>query len=293
MVAAEDFGEDVGFFQPGAEALGDEEIVEAPADVPSAGGAEDAPPSVMSPALFKFAEGIEETSVYKGGEAVAFLDGEAVVANVGLGVGKVDLGVGDVEVAAKDDGLFLFQCFQVSQEITVPLLAVGEPGEIALGVGHINVDEVEIVGLGGQDAAFLVVLYNADVRGNGNGFFFNKNGGAGVTSFLGGIPEGFVVGRPELLDVFGCAFGFLKAEDVRALGIDEFEEIFLEHGAQAVDVPGNQFHERKNKPQMDTDETQILNNPPSLRRGRQRNEDAKSMNLEPQRHRGTEGKSEI
>jgi len=248
VVAAEDFGEYPGFFEARAEAFGDEEVVEAPADVPRAGGAEDAPPGVVSPALFEFAEGVEEAGIDEGSEAVAFFNGEAVVADVGLGVGEVDLGVSDVEVAAEDDGLFLFQRFQVREEVAVPFLAIGEAGEVALGVGDVNVDEVEVVGLGGEDAAFLVVFDDADVGLDGEGAVFDEDGGAGVAALLGGVPKGLVVRGPELLDVVGGALGFLQAEDVRALGIEELKEVFLEDGAEAVDVPGNYFHTAENKP---------------------------------------------
>jgi hypothetical protein len=45
-----------------------------------------------------------------------------------------------------------------------------------------------------------------------------------------------------LLNVVRVAFGFLKAKDIGFFGVEIIEEVFLQHGAQAVDVPGNQFH---------------------------------------------------
>jgi hypothetical protein len=54
----------------------------------------------------------------------------------------------------------------------------------------------------------------------------------------------------------GGAFGFLQAKDVGLLSGEKFQKIFLQHGTQAVDIPGNQFHARRinhGRPQINTD----------------------------------------
>jgi hypothetical protein len=43
--------------------------------------------------------------------------------------------------------------------------------------------------------------------------------------------------RPELFDLIRRAFGFLEAQYIGFFGIEKFEKVFLQHGAQAVDVP--------------------------------------------------------
>jgi iron-sulfur cluster assembly protein len=43
--------------------------------------------------------------------------------------------------------------------------------------------------------------------------------------------------------LIGAAFGFLKTEHVRFFRVEKFKKIFLQHGAQTIDVPGNQFHD--------------------------------------------------
>ena len=192
VVAAEDLRQDVGFFQARTQGAGDEEIIEPPADVPGARGAENAPPSVVSPTLLEFPERVQEAGVHEGTEALTLLDGEAVVADVGLGIGEVQFGVRDVEVAAEDHRLFLFQLLEVGEEIPVPLLPVGQAGQIALGIGHIDIDEEEALGLGGEHAAFLVVLDDTQVRGNGKRAVFDEDGSAGVAALLGAVPIGGV-----------------------------------------------------------------------------------------------------
>ena len=51
--------------------------------------------------------------------------------------------------------------------------------------------------------------------------------------------------NPELLDLIRRTLGFLQTQHVRFLGSEEFEKVLLQHGAQAVDVPGNEFHKEE------------------------------------------------
>ena len=78
----------------------------------------------MSPALFKFAEGVHEAGVHERAEPIAFLDGETVIAHIGFGIREINFRVRHIEVAAENDGLFLFQFFQVGEKIFVPHLAI-------------------------------------------------------------------------------------------------------------------------------------------------------------------------
>ena len=242
MVAAEDFGADVGFLEARAEGLREEKVVDAPADVPGAGAGHGTPPAVMTAALFKFPEGVHETGVHEVGETGAFLDGETVVADVGLGVRQVEFAVGHVEVAAEDDRFLAFELFQVFQKIGVPDLAIGEALQFALGVGDVNVDEVEVIEFGGLHAAFAVVLGDVDVRRDLKGALAGEDGGAGVAFLLGAVPIGGIGGGPELLDLVGGALGLLEAEDIRLFRLEVFEKVLFEDGAETVDVPGDQFH---------------------------------------------------
>ncbi len=86
-----------------------------------------------------------------------------------------------------------------------------------------------------------------------SGRVLGENGGAGIALFLRAVPVRRVSRGPELLDVVGAAFGFLQAKHVGFLGVEVIEKILLQHGAQAVDVPGNQFHARQHKPRMNVD----------------------------------------
>ena len=201
----------------------------------------------MAGAFFELAEGVDEAGVEQGGEVVALLVGEAGAAVVGLGVGDVELGVGDVEIAAADDGFAAgFEALEVREERGVPLAgAVVEAREAALRVGLVEVDEEKLGELGGDHAAFAVVLGEAEAEGDVERLLAGEDDGAAVAFFLGAVPVGRVAGGPlDVLDVAGVRFGFLEADDVGSGGGHVVEEAFLQGGADAIHVPGDEFHAR-------------------------------------------------
>src|ERR1700677_3578270 len=110
----------------------------------------------MPPALLKFPEGIHEARVHKGGKAWAFLGRETVVVKIGARIGEVNFRVSHIKVAAKNYRLLFFETFQLSEKVMVPFLTIGEPGQIALGIGHVDVYEKEIVELRRLHAAFAI-----------------------------------------------------------------------------------------------------------------------------------------
>ena len=72
-----------------------------------------------------------------------------------------------------------------------------------------------------------------------------EDGRAGVALFLRAVPIGGIMPGPERFHIVRRAFGFLQTENVRLLGVEKFKEIFLQHGAHAIDVPGDQLHAGK------------------------------------------------
>ena len=191
----------------------------------------------MPAALLELAERVDEAGLDQGAEPGAFLRGEPVVLHVRLRIRQVDLGVGHVQVAADDDGFGLFQLLEIREEVPVPLLAIGQAGEFAPGVGHVDVDEVERGELRRQHPALVVVLQMADAAGHFERGGFREDGGAGITLLLRPVPVGGQLGRPGRFDVVRVALGFLEAKDVGRFAGEELEEVLLQHGAQPVDVP--------------------------------------------------------
>src|SRR6266545_2640606 len=157
MVAAQYVGADEGAFEARAQRGAEQEIINAPPNVSGAYAGHLTPPGVMPAAFLEFAKRVEEAGLHERAEAGAFLGREAVVLDVGFGVGEVNLGVRRIEIAAEDYRIFLFQFLEVTEKGAIPLLAIGEAGEFAFGVGHIGVHEKELGELRGEHAALLVV----------------------------------------------------------------------------------------------------------------------------------------
>lgn len=68
-----------------------------------------------------------------------------------------------------------------------------------------------------------------------------KNGGAGIARALGAVPDFEVFWKVDFgLSLFG--FGFLEADNVWLLGIDEVKEsAFFQAGTKSVDIPRVDF----------------------------------------------------
>ena len=237
MVAASDVRVDVGVDNILHEAFGDDEVVDAPPDVVGARIAAKAPPCVGIFCVWvQGAEGVGESSVKQGGHLGALFISEARVFSVGFWVFEVDFVMGNIEVAAEDEGFDVVEPLQVMAEFVFPAHAVAEPSQFLLGVGGVDVDEIEGVEFKGNDAAFAVVFFHADAIGSGKGFFAGEDGGAGVAFFDGTVPV-FLVARQVNNGLSLLHFGFLQADDVGIKAGNDVNEAFAKCRAQAVYVP--------------------------------------------------------
>ena len=88
------------------------------------------------------------------------------------------------------------------------------------------------------------MLGPADAAGDGQWPILGENAGARIAFFLRAIPVSRVRKRPKLLHFIRIGSGFLKTKNVRLFFRQIIEEILAQHGAQAVHVPGDQFHGR-------------------------------------------------
>ena len=102
-------------------------------------------------------------------------------------------------------------------------------------------DHAERAGWTRDDAPFAVVFRDAQPECDAQGFASGENRGARITLLLGDVPKRLVVREQQRLEHVRRAARFLEAEHVRLFLGDEGEEIFAQHGAQAVDVPGDQL----------------------------------------------------
>src|SRR5437868_1975175 len=100
MIGAFNRAADERAFEPRAQRGADEEVIDPPADVPRPRAREGRPPAVMSPALFKFPERVDESGLHQRIESAALLRRETVRVQVRPGIREVDLRMRHVEVAA-------------------------------------------------------------------------------------------------------------------------------------------------------------------------------------------------
>ena len=102
-------------------------------------------------------ECVHESVLQHPAEAFPLLIGKSRVAAVGLGILQINLLVGHVQVAAVDYGL-----------------AVSQPGQLPLGIGHIDrYDEIILI-FCRNHAPLAVVLLHADAAGHFQGLFFRE-----------------------------------------------------------------------------------------------------------------------
>ena len=175
-------------------------------------------------------------------EAGAFLFGKAGVAAVGFGIGQIDFLVGHIEVARHQHRFVPLQGLDKSEESGIPGKTVGQAGQFRLGVGRVDADDITTRVFQGDHAAFVVMLREADAVQYRERRMFGEDTGAAVAGFGGAVPEPVIAGEPPEVDGLRVDFGFLEEQEVRLLGVDKIGETLAHDGAEAIDVPGDQFH---------------------------------------------------
>ena len=94
----------------------------------------------------------------------------------------------------------------------------------------------------GRDDAVLVIELGMPERGRGGGdSFVDEEGDAGVALEAVPVAPVFGVFAQGLGDVFAGGFGFLEADEVGRFAGEPRGDLFLP-GADAIDVPGGDFH---------------------------------------------------
>ncbi len=241
VVAAEDVGEDKAVLQAGEQAVGKDEIVDAPAHVFLSGVVHIAPPGVFHPIGVEGAEAVGKAGGQQVGEFAPFFVGKAGGEVVGFGVFEVDFFVGHVQVAAIDHRLVLIQPQDVVPQGILPLHPIVQADQLPLGVGCVDAQEVKVLKFQGDGAALVVVLGDPQTVLHRQRLPLGKHGGAGITLLFGAVPVliiavGGKVGLPRL------HFGFLNAEKVRIRLFKKLGKALVQAGSEAVNVPRDKFH---------------------------------------------------
>jgi len=190
-------------------------------------------------------EGVQVAVGHELVEPVALDAQKARGVRVLLGPGEVDFLVGGVEVPADDNGLFLAQFLGIVEEAVVEAELVGQALGVALAVGEVDVEQVEIRVFEEDEPALALVGLQRQAHAGGQGLRPGDGGHARIALlFLAVVPEGLVArGAPVVVvELVRMALGFLEADHVGVRGPEPVPEVLLGHGPEAVDVPGIEFH---------------------------------------------------
>ena len=162
MVGAVDVGVDGGTFNAFDKFGGDEEVVEAPADVPVARAGEEVPIGICVFHIWmEMAEGVHIACTYDLIYPGAFFGEKAGIFFIFFRPREVDLLVGGVHVAAKDDRLLLAQLLGEREKSIVEAELVVQPYGTLAGIGEVDVDEPEVVVFSAHQPPLLVELFDA------------------------------------------------------------------------------------------------------------------------------------
>jgi len=243
MIAPGHLRPDESFLQSRPQSGRNAAIVDPPSYVPGARIVLVTPPGVVASSGLKFPKGIEESSGQKTPEVGPFLRREACIAEIALRAGQINFRVGDIEIATENDRLLFFQVPKEFEKIRPPgFHPVGEAAEFPLRVGHIDIDHEKVLILGGEDPPLLIMFLPADSILDAERFRPGEDRRPGIAGARGGIPKHRIT-RKLRVDLFGPGFDFLHADNIRVRFEKKILKALAEDGADAIDVPRDDFHE--------------------------------------------------
>ena len=140
------------------------------------------------------------------------------------------------QITADDHRLFAVQLPDINAEIILPLQAVFQTGEAALGVGGIDIHQLKFIILQRDDPAFLVMFRHAHAVGNRQRLEPRKNGCAGIPFLYGAVPKLFIASKADFR-LPGLHLCFLNADDIGVRRNEKIGEAFIQTCSKSIDVP--------------------------------------------------------
>lgn len=219
-----------------------EKIIDSPADVARAAVSLLIPVGIVAALFFKHTERVNVACFDEFGYPFTLHRHKSAVVDVFFGASQVDFRVRRVHIAGDDDGLLFAIGFDEREETLVEFHFKFQALRTGASIREIDVEEIELVELEEDNAAFTVEEGIAKIgfgkdRGN-----FCIDSGPAIAFFDGAAPIRFIpvrvneLGR-ELTDFRLC---FLEADDVVLGFVEPIEEAFALGSAYSVYVPGDQ-----------------------------------------------------
>ena len=224
------------------DALGNQEVVDAPSGVVRTGVEHVAPPAVCAGRIrMQIAERIHKAGSKQLRHRGALLRGETGIILVCFRVLEVNLFVCDVQIATDDHRFLLVELLEVHAEVFFPAEPVLQAREFALTVGRVAGNHVEVLIFQRDQPALVIMQLAAHAVGNGERLMLRQNRRAGIALFLGRVKV-LMITLCGNLRLAGLHFRLLQAEVICILRSKVVAKALAKTSAQAIDVPGNQLH---------------------------------------------------
>ena len=116
--------------------------------------------------------------------------------------------MGDVQVAGVDHRLLRVQCFQVGEQVGLPLHPVVNALELLLGVGGVAADEEKALKFQRDESSLVVVRVDTHAVTHRQRLLAGEHRRAGIALLVRAVPELFVAGQLQF-ELAGLQFGLL------------------------------------------------------------------------------------
>ena len=264
MVAAENLTFDRRGGNFVAQAVRHEKIIDSPARIVLSRTTAVMPPGVrVLNRRVQKSERVDEASVQQCGKFCALFVAETRALMISFGMFKVNRLMRDVEVTADNHGLDGVQLRQMFAENFFPTQTTFEPFEVVR-IRDVSAYEKNFAQVERDNSTFSVKFRIADAERDFAGLDACENRRARVTFAFAEIPKLFVTVNVDNR-LTGLHANFLHGENVRVDLAEAADKIFLQTGAQTVDVPRSKFHNNQLQNQNDPFPTNALRKQAALK----------------------------
>ena len=149
-----------------------------------------------------------------------------------------------IQVATKNDRLLRIETLEVGTEGIFPRHTIVKTLQAILRVGRIAADEVEIRHLKRNDAAFVVVLIDANTISHTERLVTGKDGSTGITLLIGIVPIRLIALEGQI-ELSFLHLRLLKTEEVGIQLTENLTESFTLASAKPIYIPTDKFHTLK------------------------------------------------
>ena len=223
---------------------GNEEIVDAPADVAVTRSRKEVPVGVgPGPGWILIAPDIDIACSNDLIDPGPLFGQEAGVIFVRFRTSKVNGLMGSIHIATEDDWLVLAELLSECEEGVIEAELIVDPVRALAAIGEVAVNKPKVRELGRYETALVIKFWDTHAIEQGNRLYFRIDGDTTITLFdLAGGEVGGETGEvpKPIRKLVGRSFGLLEAEDVRLYafqeGLPERVLVFSKR-AEAVHVP--------------------------------------------------------